>query len=123
MTVVRGLSPAEIADRLRALDRNLLPQTEKILKKGGAQIMREAKILTPVDTGLLRASVLSSTERTAHSVSMKVNANQEYAAKQHENAYRHKVGRDHFVSIPFMAQYPIIINEISDMIDKALTHG
>lgn len=123
MTVVRGLSPADIADRLRALDRDLLPQTEKILKKNGSKIMRDAMKITPIDTGLLHASILSHTERTSDSVSMRVNANQEYAAKQHENVYRHKVGRDHFVSIPFMAQYPIIINEISDMIDKALTHG
>lgn len=88
--------------RISEFRRGWLESTSQILRKHGAKIERNAAPLTPVDKGFLRRANTSKVEAGAHNVTLTVENRMVYAAYQHYRTdLRHRVGRDHFISIPF----------------------
>lgn len=59
-----------------------LPKMRTVVRKGTADIERDAKILAPVDTGNLRASIGSDITETATSVTGEVGPTAEYGIYQ-----------------------------------------
>jgi HK97 gp10 family phage protein len=90
----------------------------KVLSKASFLIQREAKILTPVDTGRLRASIFV----VNRSLQSEISTNTNYAVYVHE-------GTQYMTARPFMKQgaeaassdiRSIVEDEISNSLDKMI---
>ena len=105
-------------ESIERMVRNHSENTARILAKHGAIIEAKAAVLTPVDTGALRrANEYHVTQMDAYGhneVSLTIANRMIYAHYQHENVMKHHQpkARDHFISIPFEAEVPGIIDDI-----------
>jgi len=112
------IPPKKMAEILRRMGSRLMDNGEQILDRNGAAIERDAKVLTPVDTGMLRFSINYSILRTDRTLKLKLSSPMKYAAVQHENfKFYHIVGQAKFIEIPFVRQVRKIKMEIVNLID------
>ena len=111
-------TPAEASEAISRLLRDRPERIERLLAKHGAIIEAKAAVLTPVDTGMLRRAneyYVSRMEAYGQDeVSLTIANRMIYAHYQHENVMKHHQpkARDHFISIPFEAEVPGIIDDI-----------
>ena len=111
-------TPAEASEAISRLLRDRPEHLWRILARHGAKIEAKAAVLTPVDTGMLRRAnefYVSRIEGYGQDeVSLTIANRMIYAHYQHENVMRHNQpkARDHFISIPFEAEVPGIIDDI-----------
>lgn len=84
-----GLTPEEVADRLRELDQEITREIEDIAEQIALRIVADAKRNAPVDTGRLRASINFDVGRAdQYSVRIAVGSNVEYSIYQEvDNPY------------------------------------
>lgn len=103
-----------IADRFRRFAREHPENTERIMRKHGGIIEAKAAVLTPVDKGFLRRANTSRIVSYPGYIRLTVENRMEYAPYQHNFPHRHKQpqARDHFISLPFFAELPALVNEI-----------
>lgn len=87
----------EIKRGLLLFPQRMIPELRKATTKAALQVEREAKGFTPVDTGRLRSSIMTSLGLGPLGVSAKVATNVEYAIYVHEGTKRMK-------KRPFMKQ-------------------
>lgn len=87
---------------------------KQILVKHGAHIEAKAAVLTPVDKGFLRRANTYKVKAEDSAVSMTIENRMIYARYQHDYPHRHTQpqARDHFISIPFEAELPLIVDDI-----------
>lgn len=110
-----------IADRLDKLAGIVKSDMAQSLMYHGARIERDAKVLTPVDTGALMGADYYKVELATDGVVLTVFNRMVYAHYQHENKMRHPnkpTATDHFIEIPFKAEIPRIEADIRDIIIK-----
>lgn len=113
-----------IADKLDALAGNIKGEMARSLAYHGARIERDAKILTPVDTGALMGANQYRVEIAPDGAVLTVANRMVYAHYQHANKLNHRnkpTARDHFIEIPFEAEIPRITADIRDIIIKEAT--
>ena len=120
MTVyVPDISLGDVRERIERFQRNRDGRVAKILRRHGAQIEAKAAVLTPVDKGFLRRANTSKVEPSAEAVTLTIENRMIYARYQHDYPHNHTQpqARDHFIEIPFEAELPAIIEDItkSDM--------
>ena len=120
MTVyMPDISLGDVRERIERFQRNRDGRVAKILRRHGAQIEAKAAVLTPVDKGFLRRANTSKVEPSAEAVTLTIENRMIYARYQHDYPHRHTQPqvRDHFIEIPFEAELPAIIEDItkSDM--------
>ena len=106
-----------IEQAVKSIDRMLQDRPEhlgKILARHGAKVEAKAAVLTPVDTGALRRANAYKVELGTREASLTIENRMVYAHYQHERIMRHHQpqARDHFISIPFEAELPLIIDDI-----------
>ena len=77
MTNMKGLD--ELLANLSGLGGNVKESARKGLERGAKKIQKNAKMLTPVDTGRLRNSIKTKSEITQDGASAQVFTNTEYA--------------------------------------------
>ncbi len=77
MSEIKGLE--EILTSLSSFGANINESARKGLERGAKKIQKNAKLLTPVDTGHLRNSIKTSSEIIADGVKAQVFTNTEYA--------------------------------------------
>lgn len=77
-----------IKRELRLFPQRMIPELKKATSKSALMVEREAKLLTPVDTGRLRSSIMSSLGLGPLAVGAKVATNVEYAIFVHEGTKR-----------------------------------
>ena len=111
MTEVTLVQAAEAIAKMVREHNNWVKQ---ILVKHGAQIEAKAAVLTPVDKGFLRRANTYKVKATDTSVSLTIENRMIYARYQHDYPHRHTQpqARDHFISIPFEAELPMIVDDI-----------
>ena len=78
MASIKGLD--ELLANLSDLGGNVKESARKGLERGAKKIQKNAKLLTPVDTGNLRNSIKTKSETTQDGASAEVFTNMEYAA-------------------------------------------
>lgn len=120
MTVyMPDISLGDVRERIERFKRNRDGRVAKILRRHGAQIEAKAAVLTPVDKGFLRRANTSKVEPSAEAVTLTIENRMIYARYQHDYPHNHTQPqvRDHFIEIPFEAELPAIIEDItkSDM--------
>lgn len=105
---------AALADRLGRCRANHPGNVTEIMRRHGATIERKAITITPVDTGFLRKANTYRVESSPGRQSLTVENRMEYAVYQHNKPHRHSQPnvRDHFISIPFFAQIPFLVEDI-----------
>lgn len=105
---------AEAKEAISRMVRNHPEQTWRILARHGATIEAKAAVLTPVDTGALRRATGYEVDAKEDAVSLTIANRMIYAHYQHERVMRHSQpqARDHFISIPFEAELPLIVDDI-----------
>lgn len=84
-------------------------------------VINEAKRITPVDTGALRASghVVGVNDMGQGEVTLDLGFSAEYAAPVHENrAARHEVGRAKFLEEPLILKSGELLPRIARMMDR-----
>lgn len=77
MSSLEGLE--ELLANLSGLGGNIKESSRKGLERGAKKIQRNAKLLTPVDTGNLRNSIKTKSEINADGAEAQVYTNAEYA--------------------------------------------
>nr|DAZ27992.1 MAG TPA: putative tail component [Caudoviricetes sp.] len=77
MTSIKGLD--ELLANLSGLGGNVKESARKGLERGAKKIQKNAKLLTPVDTGDLRNSIKTNSKTTAEGAEAQVYTNMEYA--------------------------------------------
>ena len=104
----------EASERIARMVRDHNKHTEDILRAHGAKIEAKAAVLTPVDKGFLRRANTSKVSATPSAVSLTIENRMIYARYQHDYPHRHTQpqARDHFISIPFEAELPLIVDDI-----------
>ena len=110
-----------IADRLDKLAGIVKSDMAQSLMYHGARIERDAKVLTPVDTGALMGADRYRVESAPDGVVLTVENRMAYAKYQHFKKYNHPnkpTATDHFIEIPFKAEIPRIEADIRDIIIK-----
>ena len=109
----------EASERIARMVRNHNANTEQILRRHGAQIEAKAAVLTPVDKGFLRRANTYKVEPSVDAVTLTIENRMIYARYQHDYPHNHTQPQvcDHFIEIPFEAELPAIIEDItkSDM--------
>ena len=99
------------------LERVLAERPERVvavMRKHAGLIEVKARAITPVDTGLLASKNKGRVEQFEGYASLTVENNQHYAPYQHNYPHRHSQphARDHFISLPFFAELPALVDEI-----------
>lgn len=110
------------ADRLDRLLDDLPRGVKDTAWKHGARIVRNAKVLTPVDTGLLMNADTFDLEQTGNATVLVVSNRMAYARYQHEHVLNHpnkRTARDHFIKIPFEEEVPLLVSDIKRIITEA----
>lgn len=104
----------KLAEKLGRAVRERPDRVIQIMRKHGGIIEQKARPLTPVDTGLLVGANTSRVESYESYVLLTLENRMEYASYQHDLPHRHKQphARDHFISIPFFAELPALVDEI-----------
>ena len=107
-------TPAEASEAISRLLRDRPEHLWRILARHGAKIEAKAAVLTPVDTGMLRRANEYQVGVENGEAYLTIANRMIYAHYQHENVMRHTQpkARDHFISIPFEAEVPGIIDDI-----------
>ena len=83
----------------------------------------ESKRRTPVDTGLLRSSIGGTRGWSwVRGLRASVGTNVEYALKQHEGFYRHKVGERKYMEKGAKAAIPFIKGRFNKAADNVARH-
>lgn len=77
MATLQGLD--ELLANLSGLGGNVKESARKGIERGAKKIQKNAKLLTPVDTGTLRNSIKTKSEITAEGAEAQVYTNLEYA--------------------------------------------
>ncbi len=111
-----------VADRLDRLLDDLPRGVMQSAAYHGARIVRDAKVLTPVDTGLLMNADTYDLEQTGNATVLVVSNRMKYARYQHERVLNHpnkRTARDHFIKIPFEAEVPAMVADIKALIMEA----
>ena len=99
------------------LERALAERPERVvavMRKHAGIIEVKARAITPVDTGLLASKNKGRVEQFEGYASLTMENNQDYAVYQHDYPHRHSQphARDHFISLPFFAELPALVDEI-----------
>ena len=104
----------KLAERLAKAMRERPDRVVDIMRKHGGIIEQKAAVLTPVDTGLLRRANTSRVVSGEGSATLTVENRMVYAPYQHNKPHRHTQpqARDHFISLPFFAELPALVDEI-----------
>lgn len=77
MATLKGLD--ELLANLSGLSGNVKESARKGIERGAKKIQKNAKLLTPVDTGTLRNSIKTKSEITQEGAEAQVYTNCEYA--------------------------------------------
>ena len=111
MTEVTLTEAAEAIGRMVREHNNWVRQ---IRVKHGAKIEAKAAVITPVDKGFLRRANTSKVRAEATAVSLTIENRMIYARYQHDYPHNHTqpMATDHFISIPFEAELPMIVDDI-----------
>ena len=104
----------EAADAIAKMVREHNGWVRQILVKHGARIEAKAATLTPVDKGFLRRANTNKVKAEASAVSLTIENRMIYARYQHDYPHNHSqpMVTDHFISIPFEAELPMIVDDI-----------
>ena len=120
MTVyMPDISLGDVRERIERFQRHRDGRIAKILRNHGGKLEVKMAVLTPVDKGFLRAANGYRVEPSVDAVTLIVENRMIYARYQHDYPHNHTQPqvRDHFIEIPFEAELPAIIEDItkSDM--------
>lgn len=111
------------AESLRRMAREHPHIVEQYMMRHGARIEAKAASITPVDKGFLRRATAYKVESAPGYVRLIVENRMPYAVYQHDYPHRHSQpqARDHFISIPFAAEIPLLVRDIIDADIKEAT--
>ena len=114
---------ADARDRIRRFYEHRDGRVAKILREHGSKIEANAVVLTPVDMGFLRAANTSKVEPSVDAVTLTIENRMIYARYQHDYPHNHTQPqvRDHFIELPFEAEIPAIIADITSADIKEAT--
>lgn len=112
-----GISSDQLGKAAEAIQRMLQDRPEhlwKILARHGARIEAKAAFITPVDKGFLRRATAYKVESAPGYVRLIIENRMPYAVYQHDYPHHHSQpqARDHFISIPFAAEIPLLVKDI-----------
>ena len=113
-TDINAKDLGKFAEKLDRIARERPDRVAEIMRKHGGLIEQKAAVITPVDTGLLRRANNSRIREYKGSVTLILENRMEYAPYQHNKPHRHTQpqARDHFISLPFFAEIPALVDEI-----------
>ena len=116
------ISPREAQERLRRMLQGRRSRVAQLCRKHGAIIEAKAATITPVDTGFLRRANKSTVEDDGDAIVLTVENRMKYARFQHDYPHHHSQhnARDHFIALPFAAELPALIDDITDSDMEAL---
>ena len=102
------------AESLRRMAREHPHIVEQYMMRHGAKIEAKAASITPVDKGFLRRATAYKVESAPGYVRLIIENRMPYAVYQHDYPHRHSQpqARDHFISIPFAAEIPMLVRDI-----------
>jgi len=121
-----GISSDQLGKAAEAIQRMVRdhPQTvENLMMRHGARIEAKAASITPVDKGFLRRATAYKVESAPGYVRLTIENRMPYAVYQHDYPHRHSQpqARDHFISIPFAAEIPLLVRDIIEADIKEAT--
>ena len=116
MTVIRtgDISLKDAQAKIARFVRERRPRLLDVMRRHGAQIEVKAAAITPVDKGFLRRANTNKVKATDTAVSLTIENRMIYARYQHDYPHNHTqpMATDHFISIPFEAELPLIVDDI-----------
>ena len=116
------ISPREAQERLRRMLASRRSRVEALCRRHGAIIEAKAATITPVDTGFLRRANEYKVETWYDTTFLTIENRMIYARYQHDYPHHHTQpnARDHFIALPFAAELPALIDDITDSDMEAL---
>jgi len=104
----------DAAERIRRFYEHRDGRIAQILRNHGGKIEVKMAVLTPVDKGFLRAANQYRVEPSVDAVTLIIENRMIYARYQHDYPHNHTqpMVTDHFISIPFEAELPMIVDDI-----------
>ena len=111
------------AESLRRMAREHPHTVEHYMMRHGARIEAKAASITPVDRGFLRRATAYRVDGFYGVTRLTVENRLSYAVYQHDYPHRHSQpqARDHFISIPFAAEIPLLVRDIIEADIKEAT--
>lgn len=114
----------ELTKKLNKSISEISSVVEDALLDCGNDLQQKAQDLTPVDTGALRSSAFTETDRQGKNPSVIVGYTEEYAIFVHENLEaHHPVGQAKFLEQPLRENtdkyVEYIKDKVQDLIDKS----
>lgn len=123
MTGIDSDRLAQAAEAIQRMVRNHPGTVEHIMMRHGARIEAKAASITPVDKGFLRRATAYKVAGAPGYVQLTIENRMPYAVYQHDYPHRHSQpqARDHFISIPFAAEIPLLVRDIIEADIKEAT--
>lgn len=116
------ISPREARERIRRMLQGRRSRVAQLCRKHGAIIEAKAATITPVDTGFLRRANKATVEDDGDAIVLTIENRMKYAIYQHNYPHHHSQpnARDHFIALPFAAELPALVGDITDSDMEAL---
>lgn len=116
------ITTAEARERIERMLAGRRSRVAQLCRKHGAIIEAKAAAITPVDTGFLRRANKATVEDDGDAIVLTVENRMKYAIFQHNYPHHHSQpnARDHFIALPFAAELPILVDDITDSDMEAL---